>query len=714
MAPHHRGSSRVLHTVRVAPSSNAGASTMPERTVPLTFLDVIWLRSPPVERVFFYRLSDNDGDVDAVLSRLVESLSQVLHDFYPLAGRLRRTPGTANRYELFYQVGDGVAFTVAEHDCVGVDELTADEPRDVTKILPLHEDGAVLAVQATVLLPARRGIALGVTVHHAACDGSSSTHFLHTWAAVCAGAAVPSTPVINRTCIREREDIYDMMTTTEMKDHYQKKFRSPDAVDDKLLATFTLSKENLQSIKDAVAGDAACRSAPPLRCTSIVATFSVTWHCHIRSAELVNEADSEEPQNDGVARFNFLTNHRARMEPRVPDKYLGNCVGPCFASASNKKISATGMDGLFTTCSVIAAAIDEGTRYNADYWDRCVEHGKELRGTDAGPPVSVAGSPRFSVYDVDFGFGRPVNVEIVSVAKTGAISVAELARGGSVASPPPPHGGGFRVVRTDRVAPSPPACCPVLPERTVPLTFLDSIWLRSSPFNRVFFYRLAGCTERIDAVLSRLADSLSRALHVFYPLAGRLRLTQGKINRYELSLATPSPSMTASALTSWHRTNRGRFQRLPRSCRTFRTVSWCWPCRPPTRRLRRRRLDALPPHLGHHLRRPPIIDRTFVRECDGVYNYMTTRLKEHNARSPDFVADKLLTTFTLTRENLQLIKDRVFLAAARCGVAPPRCTSIVATYAMMWQCAFKLLNIGQVARPGDGGRALGPCAQLPK
>jgi hypothetical protein len=42
----------------------------------------------------------------------------------------------------------------------------------------------VLAVQATLLLPARRGLAIGVVVHHAAADGSSSTHFLHTWAAV--------------------------------------------------------------------------------------------------------------------------------------------------------------------------------------------------------------------------------------------------------------------------------------------------------------------------------------------------------------------------------------------------------------------------------------------------------------------------------------------------------------------------------------------------
>jgi len=39
--------------------------------------------------------------------------------------------------------------------------------------------------------------------------------------------------------------------------------------------------------------------------------------------------------------------------------------------------------------------------------------------------LSVAGSPRFRVYDLDLGFGRPEKVDIVSVAKTGAVAVAE-------------------------------------------------------------------------------------------------------------------------------------------------------------------------------------------------------------------------------------------------------------------------------------------------
>uniref|UniRef100_A0A8I6YUX9 Uncharacterized protein n=1 Tax=Hordeum vulgare subsp. vulgare TaxID=112509 RepID=A0A8I6YUX9_HORVV len=44
----------VLESAVVAPSPTPPA---PETSLPLTFLDVLWLNAPPVERVFFYRLA---------------------------------------------------------------------------------------------------------------------------------------------------------------------------------------------------------------------------------------------------------------------------------------------------------------------------------------------------------------------------------------------------------------------------------------------------------------------------------------------------------------------------------------------------------------------------------------------------------------------------------------------------------------------------------
>uniref|UniRef100_A0A0D3FZW5 Uncharacterized protein n=1 Tax=Oryza barthii TaxID=65489 RepID=A0A0D3FZW5_9ORYZ len=409
---HVVGGLRALRTAIVSPSPAPPAG---ERALPLTFLDAQWISAHPVERVFFYRLGPGGDDVDAVLSRLVESLARVLHAFYPLAGRVRLTPGETNRYELFYQPGDGVAFTVAEHDGVGVgvDELAdTDEPREVAKIATfvpeLPNGGAVLALQATVLPPDRRGLALGVTVHHSACDGVSSTHFLHTWAAACAGDRVlPEPPVIDRTIIRDRNDMYDAFASPASEAKHA--FDSPD-VAGKLLATFTLSRQQLQNVKDAVAGEAARRGVAPPRCTSLVATLGLTWLCFHRAGP-----DGEEGhRGDGRAHLVFPVDHRSRLEPRVPEKYLGNCIGPGFATAQYRKELAT---------TTIADGLFAAVRGEPAYWERWVERITEACTADMS--LSVAGSTRFGVYDVDFGFGRPAKVDVVSVAKTDAMSVAE-------------------------------------------------------------------------------------------------------------------------------------------------------------------------------------------------------------------------------------------------------------------------------------------------
>nr|CAB3480946.1 unnamed protein product [Digitaria exilis] len=99
-----------------------------------------------------------DADVQAILSNLKLALSRAIDAFHPLAGRIRLTPGTSDRYEKHYCPGDGVAFTVAEYDNSVVDGLATVDPQEVTAVIapivPALPAGgaAVLAIQATLLL----------------------------------------------------------------------------------------------------------------------------------------------------------------------------------------------------------------------------------------------------------------------------------------------------------------------------------------------------------------------------------------------------------------------------------------------------------------------------------------------------------------------------------------------------------------------------------
>uniref|UniRef100_A0ACD6A741 Uncharacterized protein n=1 Tax=Avena sativa TaxID=4498 RepID=A0ACD6A741_AVESA len=411
----------VLETTLVTPSPRTGPAA-PESSLPLTFFDLPWVNSEPVERVFFYRLAA-DADIATILSNLKTSLSQALHAFYPLAGHLRLTPGTADRYELYYQPGDGVTFTVAEYsDAVDFDELATDEPKEVAKITPLApplpEGGALLALQATVL---QRGLAIGMAVHHAACDGAGSTRFLHTWAAASTGANGPAPPVVDRTLVNDPGSrLYDCLVKampTQMEH-----VKTPD---EHLFDTFTLSKEDIQRVKDVISGEAGRRGAAPPRCSSLVATFSFVWSCYQRAKDAGSNSGDK-------TYLHFPMDQHSRMKPPIPNEYLGNCVSVVLNAAPMDQLAAPGAGCLFVACTAVAAGIEDGVGAVAspdtiEYW---TERFKEAAVAGTGM-LSVAGSSRFRVYEVDLGFGRPAKVEIVSVARTGAMAVADGRSSGS-------------------------------------------------------------------------------------------------------------------------------------------------------------------------------------------------------------------------------------------------------------------------------------------
>uniref|UniRef100_A0A8R7Q7N0 Anthocyanin 5-aromatic acyltransferase n=1 Tax=Triticum urartu TaxID=4572 RepID=A0A8R7Q7N0_TRIUA len=190
--------------------------------------------------------------------------------------------------------------------------------------------------------------------------------------------------------------------------------------------TFTLSMENIQRIKDVVRLAAAGKGGAPPRCSSLVATFGFIWSCHQRAKH--DDAASNGGGGDSTY-FIFPVDHRSRMEPDpIPDEYLGNCVGAALNAAPKDRLATAGAVGLFTACTAVAAAIEQAVRVGSIrspelWWERVRE--AILSGDGV---LAVAGSPRFRVYGVDFGFGQLAKVDIVSVARTGAMAVAESRR----------------------------------------------------------------------------------------------------------------------------------------------------------------------------------------------------------------------------------------------------------------------------------------------
>ncbi|WOL06201.1 phenolic glucoside malonyltransferase 1-like [Canna indica] len=412
---------RVIERSQVSPPPG---TTVAESILPLTFLDLFWLNAGVVERVFFYSLPHSTSYfVDSILPNLKSSLSVALQQFYPLAGKLRRSPDRDDGYELHYVDGDAVAFTVAEHGGGSgddFDDLSGSHARDVKRVVPLipqlpRPDGdggkRLLALQVTVF--PNRGVALGVTVHHAACDGSSSMQFMSWWTAACArtgglAVATPPPPVLDRSLVKDPQDLYSLYykgigVGGEATETMAKKAAALDTA----IGTFTLGAEHITRLKEMVS------SRAKVRCSTIVVTFAFAWVCLVKARAI---------ESDELSLLIFAAECREKLRAPLPASYFGNCISGCLVDLTAGEL--TGEDGVAAAARVIGKAIEE-LKKKGDPFDDAAHWPEKYKNLMSQQVLSVAGSPRFRVYDMDFGWGRPRKVEIPSIRYTGAMAAAE-------------------------------------------------------------------------------------------------------------------------------------------------------------------------------------------------------------------------------------------------------------------------------------------------
>ncbi|CAL9089225.1 unnamed protein product, partial [Musa textilis] len=417
---------KVLERCQVSPPPGAVA----ESALPLTFFDIGWLYAGSVERVFFYAFPVSTSQfIDSVVPSLKSSLSLALQHFYPLAGKIRRSPGSVDKYEIHYADGDSVSFTLAEHDD-DFDDVSGSHPRELIRLLPLvpqlpqpdddNQGMRLLALQVTVF--PGRGIAVGVAVHHAACDGSSSVRFLSSWASACArpGQLGPAPPVLDRSLISDPTDLYSIFfKSLAANEQVTKPLINQAVPPGAVIGSFTLKGDHIRRLKELASSKAKAKAeegGASLRCSTTVVTYAYAWVCVVKTRAFADDRIA----HFGFEHFGFVTGCRARTNPPIPSNYFGNCLGICRVEAERSEL--VGDDGAAAAADAIwkvIKSLEEGAFRGAENWIR------DVHDYAAKKALTVAGSPKLGIYDVDFGWGRPRKVELVSIERTGAMSLTE-------------------------------------------------------------------------------------------------------------------------------------------------------------------------------------------------------------------------------------------------------------------------------------------------
>ncbi|KAK9672616.1 hypothetical protein RND81_12G112100 [Saponaria officinalis] len=363
---------------------------------------------------FFYNqklliYKGNGSDYEEMVAKLKDGLSKVLEEFHQLAGKLARDDDGV--FKIVYDDDmDGVEVLEAyvdldgkeddgdeEHDggmVVSAEELASKEISFMRDLIPyngiLNLEGIhrpLLAVQLTKL---RDGLAMGCAFNHAVLDGTSTWHFMSSWADICSGASLISIPpFLDRTKARStRVSLNIPDAPPQLESVVAPPLRE---------RLFKFSETAIEKIKTSLN---STKSGDKVPFSTFQALSTHIWRA-------ITAARGLKPEEPTV--FTIFVDCRKRVSPPVPESYFGNLIQAVFTGTAAGMV--TGNPPEFSA-DMIQAAIRSHDAAAIE------KRNKEFEGNpfifqykDAGMNcVAVGSSPRFKVYDVDFGFGKPERV----------------------------------------------------------------------------------------------------------------------------------------------------------------------------------------------------------------------------------------------------------------------------------------------------------------
>ncbi|TVU30651.1 hypothetical protein EJB05_22282, partial [Eragrostis curvula] len=423
--PHRFLSSRPVRVVRVSHVLPYRATNTSTAVLKLSFFDLLYVTMAPVQNVLFYK-GPSLPPFPSIVNSFQSSLATTLAAFPPLSGKLMTQDDGPSSREVVIDcspgaVSPGVKFVEAEYRGGTVDgmrRLAGDEEHDaevfallVPEVGPAGQLPApVLAVQVTRPAAGDGTVAVGVSMHHSACDGRSFWRFMSAWATA---AREPGHHLVQP--IFDREQVIRDPRVQELTRKSKQRFATNAPVDAfpfppadmarQRRRTFWLGAGEIQSLKQRLCRQGSGIIVEPL--STFVAVSSLVWTSIVRAKSTMDHADDD-------CYFLLSADIRRRLRPPVDENYFGNCVMGYLARATVADLSRDGDDGLVCAASAIQRAIRE------DLEDPManLEHRLALRHGLPADRVTVMGSSKsnqFRPFETDFGWGAPSRVEMVSM-----------------------------------------------------------------------------------------------------------------------------------------------------------------------------------------------------------------------------------------------------------------------------------------------------------
>ncbi|XP_047954446.1 BAHD acyltransferase DCR-like [Salvia hispanica] len=328
--------------------------------------------------------------VSELVSRLKRALSTTLSQFPPLAGRL----ATDSQGYVYITCNDaGAEFSHAYAGDLHVRNLIGfrDVPEDFKQFFPfdlmVSYDGhfrPILAVRVTELAD---GVFIGCVVNHAVVDGTSFWNFFNRFADLSRGMRR-----ISRATDFSRASILISPVVLRLPEGGPSVTFSTDSpVRERI---FRFKRESIQALKSVV------NARSSVEISSFQSLCALLWRGVTRARKLPREK---------MTTFRMAVNCRHRLEPRLEPLYFGNAIQSIPTQATAKEVLGKDLRWCAKQLNTSVLAHDNATvRRYVERWER--DPRVFPLGNFDGAMITMGSSPRFPMYENDFGWGRPVAV----------------------------------------------------------------------------------------------------------------------------------------------------------------------------------------------------------------------------------------------------------------------------------------------------------------
>ncbi|KAK9124443.1 hypothetical protein Sjap_014045 [Stephania japonica] len=401
--------------------------TMFDRPIKLSISDLPMLSCHYIQKGLLFPSSPHP--TEALLALLKTALSKTLSHFPPLSGRLVTDPDGII-YVTPCRTGSssvGVDFMHASALHVSLNDVMIISPDDVVKDEFFPFNGAVsydghlmplMAVQVTELLD---GVFIGCAANHAVVDGTSFWNFFNAFADTCRAATTTTPTRIPRPLDFRRNFVKDSQAVLSF-DNGKPPTVTFDVDAPLTERMFHFSKQAIVAIKSRANAHLENNSEIKEQMGKVsndveqVRIMSSGIGCHEISSfqslcaqvwRAVTRARNLDPSKPTT--FRMAINCRHRLRPKLDWDYFGNAIQsvPTVASAGE----VLSRDLCWTADMLrrgVAGHDDAAVRRIAEEWERLPR--LFPLGNFDGATVTMGSSPRFPMYDNDFGWGRPVAV----------------------------------------------------------------------------------------------------------------------------------------------------------------------------------------------------------------------------------------------------------------------------------------------------------------